>query len=263
MIAELQYQKDRAQRQGEVVATPPYIFERYRRAKLWRLFPKERLFHLLGDLHGKSVLDFACGEGVVSTQLAAVGAHVTGIDISPELIDIAERRAKLDGLSEQTNFLVCDILKKSPEPASFDYVVCSAALHHVDLYTVAPVLFSCLKPGGSMFIMEPISFSKTLQWIRDRLPIEKDASPDERQLNRKDVDFICRTFPECSITYFALFSRLVRLFPNAGKIDKGHPFTKAALLMLFGADQILSLFPFLHNYFGQVFISGRRPSPTA
>src|SRR5579859_7826654 len=51
-----------------------------------------RMLDLLGDLSGQQVLDAGCGEGFLARVLAAHGAHVTGIDLSPRLVAMA--RAK-------------------------------------------------------------------------------------------------------------------------------------------------------------------------
>ncbi|PIB24524.1 hypothetical protein BFP76_04805 [Amylibacter kogurei] len=50
----------------------------------------------LGDLNGRCVLDLGCGAGQSSAKLAAAGAQVTGIDISPDLIKAAQARG-IDG----------------------------------------------------------------------------------------------------------------------------------------------------------------------
>ena len=43
----------------------------------------------LGSVQGMRVLDAGCGEGHLARILAARGANVTAIDVSPRLIDIA------------------------------------------------------------------------------------------------------------------------------------------------------------------------------
>ena len=49
------------------------------------------LFQLLGDLRGTTVLDMACGEGFYTRLLKRAGAsEVTGVDISAEMIRLAE-----------------------------------------------------------------------------------------------------------------------------------------------------------------------------
>jgi ubiquinone/menaquinone biosynthesis C-methylase UbiE len=49
------------------------------------------LFRLIGKLDGRTVLDLACGEGHYTRRLKQAGAaRVLGIDISPEMIKLAE-----------------------------------------------------------------------------------------------------------------------------------------------------------------------------
>ena len=50
------------------------------------------LLELLGDVTGRSVLDAGCGEGYLARVLAGRGARVTGIDLSPRLIEIAREK---------------------------------------------------------------------------------------------------------------------------------------------------------------------------
>jgi 2-polyprenyl-3-methyl-5-hydroxy-6-metoxy-1,4-benzoquinol methylase len=56
---------------------------------------KEILHEQLGDLQGKRVLDFGCGTGrLCSFHLAAGAARVVGVDVSPQMIEIAQRKIK-------------------------------------------------------------------------------------------------------------------------------------------------------------------------
>ena len=70
------------------------IAERYRESK-WLLFrhfiERYTLMTVLGDLQGRTVLDLACGEGVYARQFMRAGAaEVTGVDISPAMVALAE-----------------------------------------------------------------------------------------------------------------------------------------------------------------------------
>src|SRR5260370_21224867 len=71
------------------------IAEQYKRSKQvpWRYHIEQySLFELLGDVQGKSVLDLACGEGHYTRLLKAMGAsRVVGVDISPAMIDLANK----------------------------------------------------------------------------------------------------------------------------------------------------------------------------
>jgi 2-polyprenyl-3-methyl-5-hydroxy-6-metoxy-1,4-benzoquinol methylase len=52
----------------------------------------EPLLALLGEIAGRRVLDAGCGEGYLARLLAARGAHVTGIDLSPRLIELGRTK---------------------------------------------------------------------------------------------------------------------------------------------------------------------------
>src|SRR5689334_12496211 len=47
------------------------------------------LLELLGDPQGQAVCDVACGQGIAARELARRGAHVTRVDISERLLEIA------------------------------------------------------------------------------------------------------------------------------------------------------------------------------
>src|SRR5215212_2661881 len=50
-------------------------------------------------LEGKSALDVGCGAGLLTEPLARLGANVTGLDASPELIEAARTHAAAMGLA--------------------------------------------------------------------------------------------------------------------------------------------------------------------
>jgi len=60
--------------------------ERYLNPPSNTAYPLEYAFHLLGDVRGKTVLDFGCGTGENLVPLVERGARVIGMDISPELV---------------------------------------------------------------------------------------------------------------------------------------------------------------------------------
>jgi 2-polyprenyl-3-methyl-5-hydroxy-6-metoxy-1,4-benzoquinol methylase len=257
--SELVYQAERASRIRSIEPTPDYVIKRYRRCALWRLFPREHLFKCLGALDGREILDFGCGEGVLSTQLALLGGRVTGIDISPELIDIARRRARLDGVEENIRFLVGDIVEMPIEPERFDVVICSVVLHHVNISSVWPRVLSVLKPGGRAIMVEPVNFSPILERVRNLIPLAKDASPGERQLRREEISFLLSGLNNIRVTFFDLFGRLSRLFPHSNQIDRGHPLTKAILISLSSLDRLLlTVLPSLSTFCSTVVIAGRK-----
>lgn len=85
------------------------------------------------------MLDVGCGDGRNAAIMARLGALVTGVDVSPRSIVLAERRAALNGVSGRTRF-VCAPLETVDFPAhSFDVIWGEAILHHL-LPTIDGVL---------------------------------------------------------------------------------------------------------------------------
>ncbi len=84
----------------------------------------------IGELKGSKVLDLGCGGGLLAEEFAKKDADVTGVDIAENAIKVAMNHA-------QGNELVIDYVVGSAEeiPAgddTFDVVVCSDCLEHVD-----------------------------------------------------------------------------------------------------------------------------------
>ncbi len=104
------------------------------------------LLELLGDVSGRQVLDAGCGEGYLARWLAARGAHVTGIDLSAPLIELA--RAKDPGA--RIDYRVADLSRPLPDTAGrFDAVAGYLVLNDVrDYRGFAATLAAALKPGG-------------------------------------------------------------------------------------------------------------------
>jgi ubiquinone/menaquinone biosynthesis C-methylase UbiE len=106
---------------------------------------------------GSRVLDVGCGVGRWSRMLAARGAQVTGIDLSPTMIAEAKRRARQQGLSGQCRFLVQDSSAlDAGEP--FDWVVGVTVLQHIldpgALRAAVQRMAEHLQPGGRMVLLE-------------------------------------------------------------------------------------------------------------
>ena len=69
-----------------VTATLPNILERYRQNRRWKLYAKEWIYRNLLAA-GTAWLDFGCGTGEITTQLALLGAtRVVALDVTPGLL---------------------------------------------------------------------------------------------------------------------------------------------------------------------------------
>jgi SAM-dependent methyltransferase len=105
---------------------------------------------LLGDLHGRAVLDAGCGEGYLARVLAARGATVTGIDLSPRLIAAARGKDPSGAIDYQ----VADLSLPLPGYAGhFDVVASYLVLNDVrDYRGFAATVAAVLKPGGRLVL---------------------------------------------------------------------------------------------------------------
>ncbi|MBV9927091.1 MAG: methyltransferase domain-containing protein [Acidobacteria bacterium] len=108
----------------------------------------------------RSVLDVGCGSGWLSEYFARLGYDVTGLDISPDLIEVARERVERVpyGADHETplrcRFLVHDV-EGAPLEEQFDAVVCYDSLHHFeDERAVIRNLAAMTKYGGALFILE-------------------------------------------------------------------------------------------------------------
>lgn len=92
---------------------------------------------------GKTVLDVACGPGVVTAEAAGRGAIVTGLDFSAAMLGVARRRYP-DIAFDQGD------AEHLPYPnGSFDSVVSNFGIHHVPRPVVAlKEVYRVLRPGG-------------------------------------------------------------------------------------------------------------------
>lgn len=153
------------------------------------------------DFAGKRLLDFGSGSGASTTVLARLLpdiGEIVGVELVPEFVELAGRRARFYGLEERLSF------RQSPGPGSlppglgqFDFVLFSAVYEHLlpeERPTVLPLIWSHLKPGGVLFLDQtpyrwfPIELHTTglplLNYLPDGLTLRyarlsKRMRPDE------------------------------------------------------------------------------------
>jgi ubiquinone/menaquinone biosynthesis C-methylase UbiE len=108
------------------------------------------------DLADSDVLDVGCGQGGLVRELTALGARVTGIEISDQ--QLATARAADDGAGAR--YLVGRAESIPLADASLDLVVFRASLHHVPIAQMLPALREArrvLRPGGHVYAAEPLA----------------------------------------------------------------------------------------------------------
>lgn len=111
-------------------------------------------------LTGKSALDVGCGAGLLAEPLARLGAAVTGLDASPELIEVARAHATAQALEIDYRAGELEALK-----GRFDLVTCMEVIEHVaDPAAFVGALARRLAPNGLLVLSTPnaTSWSKLL-----------------------------------------------------------------------------------------------------
>jgi SAM-dependent methyltransferase len=117
------------------------------------LFPEE--IELLGDVRGKRVVHLQCNSGQDTLSIAALGAQVTGVDISDEAIEFARTLSAGSGIAG--TFERSDVYEwLSTTTGQFDIVFCSygALCWLSDLATWARGVARVLAPGGRLVVVE-------------------------------------------------------------------------------------------------------------
>jgi magnesium-protoporphyrin O-methyltransferase len=131
---------------------------------------------LPAGLSGARVLDAGCGTGVLALDLAARGASVVAIDLSPTLVDHARERAEAAGTAG-VDFRSGDML--AAELGRFDWVVAMDSLIHYDVSEIVGAL-ETLAPRvgrGIVFTVAPKTALLSLMWTVGRLFPRRDRAP--------------------------------------------------------------------------------------
>ncbi len=133
------------------------------------------LAQLPDDLHGARVLDAGCGTGAMAAELAARGADVVAVDISPRLVEIAAARLP-EGLPGRVRFAAGDML--DPALGRFDHVLGMDSL----IYYTAPDLCAALdglalRSGQVVFTVAPRTALLMAMWHAGKLFPRADRSP--------------------------------------------------------------------------------------
>lgn len=170
------------------------------------------------DLAGKEVLDAMCGAGDTSAYLEELGARVTGLDNSPEMI--ARYAANHPGCRA-----VCGSITDSGLPAaSFDAVVIVGGLHHLHPHLDEGVseIHRLLRPGGWFCFGEPPAGS-VLDLFR-RVWYRLDRAYFAANEEAVDLDGLARRFADRfrtgeplymgNLAYLLVFSSMIFRMPK-------------------------------------------------
>lgn len=135
-------------------------------------YAKDLIHDHFGQLDQVSVLDIGCGIGNYHSLLQHDVGALTGIDVSPESLEVArQRHSKVDYHHYNGN-------KLPFEDASFDTAITICVMHHVppsNWQAFANEMLRVLKPGGLALVFEHNPVNPLTRRIVDRCPFDADA----------------------------------------------------------------------------------------
>jgi 2-polyprenyl-3-methyl-5-hydroxy-6-metoxy-1,4-benzoquinol methylase len=194
---------------------------------------------------GMRALEIGCGSGLFTEMFAAYGAHILAVDLSRDLLNLAAER-KLP--PEQVAFLVAPFEECAVQgEGSFDAVIGSSVLHHLDIRAAFDKIHALLKPAGVMSFCEPNMLNPQVWFTLRFRRFFPYMSPDETAFYRRSLRamLIEAHFTDVSIQPF----------------DWLHPRTPAGMTPL--VQKIGAAFegtPVIREFAGSLRIVARKPA---
>ncbi|MEO1745289.1 MAG: magnesium protoporphyrin IX methyltransferase [Pseudomonadota bacterium] len=129
------------------------------------------------DLHGWRILDAGCGSGVLAHELAVRGADVTGIDLSPQMIEFAADRYADEALAGSLTFTAGDML--AFDDGAYDAVVAMDSLIHYDIDDAAAAITRICghTTKRAVFTIAPYTHALGAMHMAGKLFPRSDRSP--------------------------------------------------------------------------------------
>jgi demethylmenaquinone methyltransferase/2-methoxy-6-polyprenyl-1,4-benzoquinol methylase len=113
---------------------------------------KRRLVGMAGPLGGRRALDLACGTGDIAYLLADAGAWVTGLDLTPRMLELADAKQRP---ARRVAFVAGDMTDLPLAAARFDVVTTGYGLRNVpDLPRALAGIRRVLAPGGLLLSLD-------------------------------------------------------------------------------------------------------------
>jgi ubiquinone/menaquinone biosynthesis C-methylase UbiE len=138
---------------------------------------------------GKIFLDYACGEGRHSCDVLEHSnpAILVGLDISAGSVQRCIDKTK-SFKHPNTYFFQGDCEKTEFPENSFDIILCSEMLHHLQLKESFSELYRILAPGGKILCVEALGINPIIQWYRNHTPQIRTSFEKEHILTLKAFD---------------------------------------------------------------------------
>lgn len=164
-----------------------------------------RFEHLLDRLApGQRALEIGCGVNATAWGLARRGVRVTAIDLSPVAVEEFSKRAADEGLSATLDARVMNAEQLEFEAGSFDAVLGTGILHHLDLESAYSQVSRVLARDAFGAFVEPLGHNPAVNVYRRLTP--RMRTPDEHPLLFSDFEMARRWFGTVDVSYFHLLT---------------------------------------------------------
>ena len=230
---------------AHVVWLEDYCYKPGRRAD--RGHRTKRVFELmdLSSLKGKTILDMGCGNGQYAVFFAMLGARVHAFDLSPVGVEIGERTARENGVSDRCSFSVQNASKMDYPSDTFDIVVMHEVLHHAIKYPgVREETLRVMKKGGILICAETLKGNPLLALGR-AISMRGQERLGDVIMTQRDLHEFAQGFETKQLEMMSLLFMAKRIF-------RRHTGLAPVRWLLFGLkktdDVLLWAFPFLRRY---------------
>ena len=161
-----------------------------------------------GPINGRHVLDYGCGDGILSIHFADRGAaSVTGIDISTRSVQFAGQRARRFRPGAPIEFVATNAETTGLPDAAFDIVAGKLVLHHLDLGAAVDEVYRLLRPGGRGVFIETSGLNPLLMIARKQIVHRgwfgavRVGTEDEHPLTRSDLRILRSRFRATNVDF--------------------------------------------------------------
>jgi 2-polyprenyl-3-methyl-5-hydroxy-6-metoxy-1,4-benzoquinol methylase len=210
---EMMFHNQREKERNEL--DPEVFLRKYSNKRFYSIVRRSLVYQgawLAKRCPGAIALDYCCGLGVTSIEMAKLGAFVYGIDISDTEIETARKTANEAGVADRTEFRVMDAENMQFENDMFDVIVCRGVLHHLNIYNAYSELVRVLKPTGHIFCAEGLGYNPLINLYRKATPHLRTAWEAEHILTLREIMLARRHFNSVKVKYFDLFTILALPF---------------------------------------------------